>query len=453
MDPVKPAGANADLGAELGISAPHPDLRPYRYNPKQAGLKAQEVEQDVLTLARERLRHIYDLFDHVSVSLSGGKDSTVILNLTLEIARERGRLPLDVVFWDEECIYTENVDYIRRVARDPDIALRWMCIPVKHRNACSSEQPTWSPWAPEDREKWVRELPAEAITELPGYDPTDPAARLSIPELSGLLFSPQQGNVCQILGIRADESLIRRSAVSRRTEDNYIIKDSGGYGGATAVLHPGNVWKAYPIYDWRTDDVWYAPKILGWDYCRVYDAMDKLGFSPAQQRLAPPFGEEPMQRLHQYHEIEPELWDRMVFRVPGAATAKRYSRTELYAFGELPDKPRGLTYEAWLRDLVSANFPEKERAQVSKAIRSHLRMHYRKTADPLAPNVEHPVSGYAWAFFVKMAMRGNFKDRRQPSMKSRTPEEFAHWHAKYRADLQPYLDELAEARATTGETP
>ncbi|SEI67445.1 Predicted phosphoadenosine phosphosulfate sulfurtransferase, contains C-terminal DUF3440 domain [Deinococcus reticulitermitis] len=436
-----------------GVSAPHPDLRPYRYNPKQAKLRAQEVEEDVLTLARRRMRHIFELFDFVSVSLSGGKDSTVILNLALEAARALGRTPLDVVFWDEECLYSENIAYIRRVARDPDVALRWLCLPVKHRNACSSESPLWYPWAPEDRGKWVRELPPEAITELPGYDFSDPASRLSIPELSGLLFTPQQGNVCQILGIRADESLIRRSAVSRRAEDNYIVKDSGGYSGATTVLHPGNVWKAYPIYDWHTSDVWYAPKLLGWDYCRVYDAMDQLGFTPGHQRLAPPFGEEPMQRLYQYHAIEPALWDRMVFRVPGAATAKRYSRTELYAFGELPDKPRGLPYEAWLRDLVTANFPEKERAQVSKAMRAHLRMHYRKTADTLAPNVEHPLSGYAWAFFVKMAVRGNFKDRRQPSMKSRDEAEFAKQHAKYLADLQPYLDELEEARATTGDAP
>ena len=436
-----------------GVAPPHPGLRPYRYNPKQARLKAVDTEEDVLTLSRERLRHIFALFDHVSVSFSGGKDSTIVLNLALEIARELGRTPLDVVFWDEECIYTENIDYVRRVAAEPDVALRWMCIPVKHRNACSSEQPLWYPWAPEDRNRWVRELPPEATTALPGYDFSNPAQRLSVPELSGALFPPQMGNVVQLLGIRADESLIRRAAVSRRTEDNYIIKDAGGYQGANNLQHAGNVWKAYPIYDWHTSDVWYAPKQLGWDYCRTYDAMDKLGFTPAQQRLAPPFGEEPMQRLHQYHEIEPELWDRMVDRVPGAATAKRYSRTELYAFGELPDKPRGLTYEAWLRDLVEANFPIKERAQVSKAIRSHLRMHFRKTADLLAPTVDHPLTAYSWAFFVKLAVRGNFKGRRQPKTFVRPEEELARATARYQADLQGYLDELAEAHATTGETP
>ncbi|MFC4636976.1 phosphoadenosine phosphosulfate reductase family protein [Deinococcus hohokamensis] len=448
MDPVK----QQEMREALGIAAPAEGLKPFKYNPANSRLKASGTDEDVLTLARARIRHVFELFDHVSVSFSGGKDSTIVLNLALEAARELGRTPLEVVFWDEECIYTENIDYVRRVAQDPDVVLKWLCIPVKHRNACSSESPVWYPWAPEDRDKWVRDLPPEAITELPGYDPSDPASRLSIPELSGLLFPPHLGNCVQLLGIRADESLIRRAAVSRRVEDNYIVKDSGGYGGADNVQHAGNVYKAYPIYDWRTDDVWLAPKVLGWDYCKVYDLLDQIGFTPGKQRLAPPFGEEPMQRLDQYHQCEPALWDRMLSRVPGAQTAKRYSRTELYAFGEIPDKPPGITYEAWLRDLVQANFPEKERVQVSKAMRAHLRMHFRKTADPLAPTVEHPLSGYDWSFFVKMAMRGNFKGRRQPRIGEKTPEEFARVHAKYLADLQPYLNELAEIRALTGET-
>ncbi|GGR68112.1 hypothetical protein GCM10008959_32730 [Deinococcus seoulensis] len=448
MDPV----TQQDLRDQLGISAPAEGLKPFRYNPANSRLKSAPTEEDVLILARARIRHVFELFDHVSVSFSGGKDSTIVLNLALEAARELGRTPLEVVFWDEECIYAENIDYVRRVAQDPDVTLKWICVPVKHRNACSSESPVWYPWAPEDRHLWVRDLPPEAITGLPGYDPSDPAARLSIPELSGLLFPPSMGNCVQLLGIRADESLIRRAAVSRRVEDNYIVKDAGGYGGANDLQHAGNVWKAYPIYDWTTADVWLAPKLLGWDYCRVYDLLDQIGFTPGKQRLAPPFGEEPMQRLDQYHQCEPALWDRMLARVPGAQTAKRYSRTELYAFGDIPDKPPGITYEAWLIDLVRTNFPEKERADVSKGIRSHLRMHYRKTADPLAPTVAHPLTGYDWAFFVKMAMRGNFKQRRQPKIGRKTPDELAAAHAKYLANLQPYLTELAEIRALTGAT-
>lgn len=412
-------------------------------------LKGKAVEQDVLTLARERMRHVFDLFDHVAVSFSGGKDSTAVLNLALEVARERGRLPLDVFFFDEECIYTENVDYVHRVAALPEVSMRWLCIPVKHRNACSGEQPYWSPWAPEDRGKWVREIPEGAITELPGYHPGAVAAeRLSIPEVSGLLFPPQLGNVCMVLGIRADESMTRRRAVSRRTVDNYIVKHNTGYGGASDVQGAGNVWKAYPIYDWRTPDVWLAPKLLDWDYCRVYDLLDKMGWSPSKQRLAPPFGEEPMQGLSQYHACEPELWERMLGRVEGVATAKRYSRTELYAFGEVPARPPGTTYPEFLRELIAQSFEGDQVAQVAKAIAARLRNHFNKTGDALAPRAPHPISGYSWEFLLRIAVRGDFKGRRQPPMGLLDDRAFARRQAAYDKDLAEYHRQLAEEGVT-----
>ena len=49
-------------------------------------LKKQKVDKSVLDLAYERLNSVFDHFDTVSVSFSGGKDSTVCLNLTLEVA-------------------------------------------------------------------------------------------------------------------------------------------------------------------------------------------------------------------------------------------------------------------------------------------------------------------------------------------------------------------------------
>jgi predicted phosphoadenosine phosphosulfate sulfurtransferase len=91
--------------------------------------KKKFTDQSVYEAARERMQHIFERFDRVVVSFSGGKDSTVCLQLALEEARKRNRLPLEVVFFDEEAIHPETIDYVERVRQMPDVKLYWYCLP------------------------------------------------------------------------------------------------------------------------------------------------------------------------------------------------------------------------------------------------------------------------------------------------------------------------------------
>ena len=228
------------------------------YIPKT--LKKQTVKEDVFAMALDRVRHCFRIADHVSVFFSGGKDSSVILNLALQVAREMKRLPLEVIFWDEEAIPLQTAEYVDRVRQLPDVRLRWLCIPIQHVNACSPKSSSWYPWHPQQRDLWVRPMPdnPNVETSLPGF-----RDGMTIPDAAHLLAKPGKINV-QLLGIRADESLRRLMACCRKETDNYI----------TEVIKDGYVLKlAYPIYDWMTEDVWLAPKLHGWDYnCNPYEA-------------------------------------------------------------------------------------------------------------------------------------------------------------------------------------
>ena len=51
--------------------------------------KKEFKETSVYEEALARTRYIYENADHVSVSFSGGKDSTAVLNIALQVAREK----------------------------------------------------------------------------------------------------------------------------------------------------------------------------------------------------------------------------------------------------------------------------------------------------------------------------------------------------------------------------
>lgn len=357
-------------------------------------MRKRMVEQDVEELARERVRKTFDRYDHVAVHFSGGKDSTCCLHLTLDEARKRGRLPLDVVFFDEEAQCPETIEYMHHVQEMPDVALRWYCLPVKHRNACSRRHPYWYPWAPEDEHKWCRPLPRGALTTLAGFE------RHAIPECKPLLYPPSMGQVGAILGLRAAESLRRYRGVTQRVYENYISQ----------AHNAAHVYVVKPIYDWTTDDVWTAPQKFGWEYNPAYDVMTKAGMPRHVQRVCPPYGEEPLQNLWMYSVCWPELWAKMSVRVPGAATAGRYCRSPLYAFGAV-GRPEGQTWQH-LIGLALEKWGEDNARTIAGRIKGFVDLHNKDCPGQPIDDEPHPVSGVGWKMLYTIAIRGDLKNRR-----------------------------------------
>lgn len=345
-------------------------------------------------LSIERIDYIFDAFDYVAVSFSGGKDSTVCLNLCLEVAKKKKRLPLHVYTFDEEAIPPQTVEYMERVSQNPDIEFKWYCVPIVHRNACSRKHPYWNPWDPEKKHLWVRDLPEGAITDFKGF------RRTGLDKLGPQMFPPSLGTVAIVMGIRTQESLSRHVGVASKS----------GFGAFLSPFEGSkNITKAYPVYDWRSEDVWLAPNFYGWDYNEAYDVMQKLGVPLLLQRCAPPFGEQPIRDLGTFKTCWPELWSKMTTRVHGAATAARYAKTELY--GTTPQSatlPPGLTWEKWTLDLLSKLAP-KARAEAAKAIKTCIRIHRGRSDKPIPDAIPDKQSGYCWRFLILAAHIGGNK--------------------------------------------
>ena len=60
-------------------------------------------DKNVYEAAKERIKFVFENFEKVYVSFSGGKDSSVVLNLALDYMREhREKRKLGILFLDLE---------------------------------------------------------------------------------------------------------------------------------------------------------------------------------------------------------------------------------------------------------------------------------------------------------------------------------------------------------------
>ena len=69
-----------------------------------------------------------------------------------------------------------------------------------------------------------------------------------------------------------------------------------------------DIYNAYPLYDWRTSDVWVANAKFGWDYNHLYDLYYKAGVSIERMRVASPFIGEAIESLSLYKAIDPDMY-------------------------------------------------------------------------------------------------------------------------------------------------
>ena len=88
-------------------------------------IKQVYISKNVLEATKERIAFIFDEFENIVVSISGGKDSTVLAHLALTEAHKRNRR-IGIFFLDEEVVYdstVKQVEYIMNLYPENTIPL------------------------------------------------------------------------------------------------------------------------------------------------------------------------------------------------------------------------------------------------------------------------------------------------------------------------------------------
>lgn len=369
--------------------------------------KKEYQAENVLDAARKRVALTFDGFEKVYVSFSGGKDSTVLMHLIMDEAIKRER-EVGLLIIDLEAQYIDTIDHIHSMVdmyRDY-IDLHWVCAPLLLRNAVSNYQPRWTCWDDSKKDIWVREKPNEAI-DLNQYD-------FFVPEMEFEEFMVLWGKwyakdaaTAACIGIRADESLHRYRAIAARKEG--LLHN--GHKWTTRIAR--NLFNVYPIYDWKTHDVWiYHTRYPDMPHNSVYDKMTMAGVKPSQQRLCQPYGDDQRRGLWLYHILEPETWYKLIARVNGANSGALYVQENGNVSGyNKITKPEGHTWESFC-NLLLATMPGTTRAHYTarfkKFIAGWKNRGYKRIPQEAPIELENKCWVPSWRRMCKVLLRNDY---------------------------------------------
>lgn len=310
--------------------------------------KHYQAGVNVYDAAMTRYKYIFENFERIYLSFSGGKDSGIMLNMALRYMRENGiTKKIGVMILDNEANYEQSLTFMRSILdKNQDmLEVYWCCLPITLPCTVSSYAVEWQCWGERDKDRWIRPMPDMPYVVNMQNCPFDFFQEdMSYQEFwdkFGDWYGQGKRTAC-LIGIRTVESLNRFRAIMNDRKESLD-------GHMWTKRNTEYVYNCYPIYDWRTEDIWTANAKFDWEYNSLYDVFYKAGVPVHKMRVASPFMSESKSSLGLYRVIDPHTWARLCARVQGANFIATYGKQLNYHSFSLPP---GHTWKSFVKFLL-----------------------------------------------------------------------------------------------------
>jgi predicted phosphoadenosine phosphosulfate sulfurtransferase len=275
-----------------------------------------------------------------------------MLHLVADEARKRGR-KFGLLLIDLEAQYQLTIEHAEKCFDEyADIVEPyWVSLPIHLRNAVSVYEPHWVCWEQDKKDLWIRQPPEHAITDEKHFPFFRHGMEFEefVPAF-GEWYSEGKSCAC-FVGIRADESLNRWRTIASKSK----ITFNNQQWTTKVTEHCFNV---YPVYDWKTEDLWIYHAKFGRLHNELYDRMHLAGLTLSQMRICQPYGDDQRRGLWLFHLIEPQTWAKIVYRVNGANGGALYVKEWGNINGyRTVNKPPNHTWQSFADMLVESMPP------------------------------------------------------------------------------------------------
>jgi len=297
---------------------------------------------NVVDSAVERMKKVYAEGHRVVVSFSGGKDSTVAMEICVLAAMETNRLPVEIQMRDEEVMYPDTIAFAKRTWERPDISFRWYIANQPVVNIFDRRMPYFWTYDPDlSPEDWVQLPPdyAEYIADK-NIENLVTTERYPVDEEAGQ-------KLVNVIGIRVQESFARKLAI--HSSKGFMALPKSVKGSSNFGVLP-----CRPIFDFNDGDVWKFIKDYNLDYSKDYDTMHRLGIKRSMLRIGPPtmtpYGIPGLSCIARAH---PRWFDKVCERLNGVRSGVQFGKRAI-----TPHRRHNESWEDCFKRTCIAEAPE-----------------------------------------------------------------------------------------------